>query len=780
MYYLEPDCISDSFVQGDLICCETCPATFHTCCAGLDSIPDEDWYCPACTKIMKELNEWKEKHPGNMNAKEMFNEKHGEQESCVWLSCEGYTQPSGIDKTIKLLNPDICSEIQVGNVEKSDMHDQRPAKRQKISAHVAKVIDARLDDVIKACRDSYIKKCDLNSEIKSNVYSKTNPINFNEETARNEELARSADIQTTNLWINDKDIKAMLNDMIRKIETLEDNSVPDLTHGYIHTSMHDMAPDSEDVLANISTLGAIEIYSLVDGTTISFELIHCAAAAKEKCFGFAPNYSKKQRKRLRTVLSAAYYILHVGYGGKISDSRTGADILPWMMRGRRLANGSVDFSNFYVGVLYANGTVVSAACLRKLDRGIAEIPVLATRPELRTNALAENLLGQIEGILLRDGTKRLYTPGYIDVGVPYTVSSMIQKVPGGFQNIFQANHNIHETEKAIVRNSNISDREKNKEAPNESNALRPTPNNFLLGKCETKKNIESIVPTENIIKPDIPKVVQARRWSYHLASEEDMKLAAKYRMLRFPGVMYAVKELTPDTMLSPRDIPPSLKWSSSCNIKSVLRKWKFVRAARKKRAYGVSGPAGTVRMIGIEQAYNFDKNLPFTTVSRKGGADFLNIMQDPCLGNDCTTSNTLASDTGYFHRSVGIIPSVANPENDRVQDLVISKSSGTFNRGSILLEQDTKIPAVRNGVPLESTVFNFRRQPALLMGNKYESMVETGTNSAHVSSMMSTASQDQIPPHLSFASKKFALRQVSLAKRLLAWRLEHKSSLFNN
>lgn len=35
-------------LQGDLVCCETCPAVMHADCARLPAIPGTDWHCPLC------------------------------------------------------------------------------------------------------------------------------------------------------------------------------------------------------------------------------------------------------------------------------------------------------------------------------------------------------------------------------------------------------------------------------------------------------------------------------------------------------------------------------------------------------------------------------------------------------------------------------------------------------------------------------------------------------------------------------------------------------------
>ena len=39
-------------LQGDMLCCETCPATFHKECVGLKALPEGDWWCPQCVCVV--------------------------------------------------------------------------------------------------------------------------------------------------------------------------------------------------------------------------------------------------------------------------------------------------------------------------------------------------------------------------------------------------------------------------------------------------------------------------------------------------------------------------------------------------------------------------------------------------------------------------------------------------------------------------------------------------------------------------------------------------------
>jgi hypothetical protein len=56
---------------GKLLCCDGCPATYHSECVGLSEIPKGEWYCDDCTKRRSKLS--KEKHsastPGKKGAK---------------------------------------------------------------------------------------------------------------------------------------------------------------------------------------------------------------------------------------------------------------------------------------------------------------------------------------------------------------------------------------------------------------------------------------------------------------------------------------------------------------------------------------------------------------------------------------------------------------------------------------------------------------------------------------------------------------------------------------
>ena len=51
----------------------------------------------------------------------------------------------------------------------------------------------------------------------------------------------------------------------------------------------------------------------------------------QSCQGYAPRYADDQLSKLRQVLFAARQILHDSFG-RLDDSRTGEDVMSWMLQ----------------------------------------------------------------------------------------------------------------------------------------------------------------------------------------------------------------------------------------------------------------------------------------------------------------------------------------------------------------------------------------------------------------------------------------------------------------
>lgn len=181
-------------------------------------------------------------------------------------------------------------------------------------------------------------------------------------------------------------------------------------------------------LAEVSAAGAVPFGTLHNGMPLSLQLIRGAAVAGTACSGACPAYSEAQRVELRAALSAALCVLQSGYGA-IPDSRTGGDMLLWMVRGARFADGAMDLSGMYTAVLFVGSTIAGAACLRLLGRGTAELPVLTVRPEVRGAGLGTAMISRIESILLEAGVKVLLTPALTMWRGPYMPSVLLHGQP---------------------------------------------------------------------------------------------------------------------------------------------------------------------------------------------------------------------------------------------------------------------------------------------------------------------------------------------------------------
>lgn len=63
----------------------------------------------------------------------------------------------------------------------------------------------------------------------------------------------------------------------------------------------------------------------------------------------------------------------------------GRDLLPHMLAGGVASNGAMDLSGCYTAVLWRGGCMVAAAVFRVHSAGLAEVPLLATRPQAQAS-----------------------------------------------------------------------------------------------------------------------------------------------------------------------------------------------------------------------------------------------------------------------------------------------------------------------------------------------------------------------------------------------------------
>ena len=53
--------------EGELVCCDRCPRSYHAGCAGLSDVPDEGlWFCEMCVRVFGENKEWESNNSGTV------------------------------------------------------------------------------------------------------------------------------------------------------------------------------------------------------------------------------------------------------------------------------------------------------------------------------------------------------------------------------------------------------------------------------------------------------------------------------------------------------------------------------------------------------------------------------------------------------------------------------------------------------------------------------------------------------------------------------------------
>lgn len=337
-------------VGGDLVCCETCPITCHYGCAGLESAPEGAWYCPGCLCRLCHKTMY-------VSVKETLRVYRGD--ACF------VGETSSLSSYRDILDSSIRKRLVLGNQHK--IND--PLKNENCKPSCER------DALIMEAFHTTIRK-PLHKKQKTSCSKQDLSNRFDE--VRSVCGARSHSCCLSQLAQPIGDGVPWYNEFEAKVLT-------GITH--------------------ICCQGALKIGAYSCGSDVSFQIIHAAAASGQQLQGLAPFYSEGQKQSLRKILSGCLAVLNDSYND-IWDSRTGMNLIPMMLQGRS-ASPHIDFSGMYVAPLFINSTIASVACFRLLGSGVAEIPLFATRQEIRGCKAGRILLNKIEAVLHEFGVGKL-------------------------------------------------------------------------------------------------------------------------------------------------------------------------------------------------------------------------------------------------------------------------------------------------------------------------------------------------------------------------------------
>lgn len=340
-------------IGGDLLCCETCPITCHFSCSGLKTAPEGPWYCPGCVCCLC--------HKQMSTGEAVATPRVYRGDACF----VGNTPPSSSYHDI----------LESANQKKLFLSN-RPRIRQLPKKVVEKPLCKEATDIEEPgakrhCSPEKENKVHLNghhveqySEIKSVCGARAHMSCL-------PELAQP------------------VGGGVPWYFTLEEKLVEGIAH--------------------ICCQGALKVGEYACGSEVFFQIIHAAAAAgKHNQFqGLAPFYTESQKISLCKILSGCLAVINDAYN-EIWDSRTGINLIPMMLQGQ-YAPPYLDFSGMYVAPLFVNSTIVSVACFRLLGSGVAELPLLATRQEIRGCKAGTTLLLKIQEVLYQFGVQKLVT-----------------------------------------------------------------------------------------------------------------------------------------------------------------------------------------------------------------------------------------------------------------------------------------------------------------------------------------------------------------------------------
>lgn len=329
---------------GDLVCCESCPATFHAACMGMERLPEGDWHCPSCRCLS-----CGEGVPGDASL---------HPAGIQWISTSNYMSPS------QLLEGEPNAAVSTSSED--------GAVAMMMMDHTTS-----LDKSLNLC-----------------------------------ELPKATTVQSATLLNGQSAAVVRCPATSLKCHT---SCVSDVDQTYF-SSLE--ASTQSHYLASLAAQGCLHAGMLQDGTNLSIQFIRGAAVVNPTtCSGYSPDYTSAQKEELAHILTAAQTILDLCYA-PIFDSRTGHDFISWLVRGAVYASGALDLSGMYTAVLFAGHSIVGVACFRAFGRELAEIPLLAIRPEVRRNKLGSLFEKCIVSVLKACQVHSVVTPAFSQCLIP--------------------------------------------------------------------------------------------------------------------------------------------------------------------------------------------------------------------------------------------------------------------------------------------------------------------------------------------------------------------------
>lgn len=365
------------------MCCETCPTTGHAQCIGIESDTDKAWYCAGClccvcnTPLFESIEDacpfvyYGEADPVEGN------------EPYVDILKQGY-------EPVILMRPGaepVMSAADTGNGTEAVVKQEQNSRVEEGGQEIHSIRDN--GDMMNI---SSIKKVDGKGS------------SFHVE--------KVDEVRSMGGYRAHRQCVACCSELVEKKSTW-----------YFSSKCEILSLN----LANLCSQGAIAVGEYCDKTKLSMQLIRSAAVRGAEWSGKGPKYSVEQKKSLRKILSAAYIVLKACYG-RIVDSRTGEDLIPKLVQGVRYPTFA-DYSGTHVAILFANSVVVSVAIVQVLGDDSAEIPLLATRPDVQGSGAGTSLLSQLEHKLSECGISNLFLPGMYGNLSPYMLSRHPPGVP---------------------------------------------------------------------------------------------------------------------------------------------------------------------------------------------------------------------------------------------------------------------------------------------------------------------------------------------------------------